>query len=61
MAIDVRAVIHFLYLLDKPDEEVLGRFENAYGEGIVNLKTAQRWTSQFRNGETKRDDKPRPR
>jgi hypothetical protein len=38
MTIEGRAVIHFFYLRDKPDENTLARLENAYGEGTVNLE-----------------------
>jgi hypothetical protein len=38
MTIEVRAVIHFFYLLDMPGENVLARPESIYGEEIVNLK-----------------------
>jgi hypothetical protein len=60
MAIEVRAGIHFFYLVETPDEDILARFESAYGEGIVNLKTVQRWTSKFCNGKTDLDDEPWP-
>jgi aspartyl aminopeptidase len=50
MTIEVTAVIDFFYLLDTPYEYILVRLENAYEEGIVNLKTMQRWTSKIRNG-----------
>jgi hypothetical protein len=39
MIIEARAVIHFLYLLNMPAEDNVARFENADGEGVVNLKT----------------------
>jgi hypothetical protein len=55
----MRAVIHFLGLLDMPDEDILARLETAYGEGIVNLKVVQRWTSKFCNGQTDLDDERR--
>jgi transposase len=59
MTIEVRAVIHFFYLLNTPDEDILAQLETAYGEGIVNLKTVQRWTSKFRDKKTDLDDQPR--
>jgi hypothetical protein len=31
MTIEVRAVIHFFYLLDTPDEDILAQLESAYG------------------------------
>jgi hypothetical protein len=37
------------------------QLENAHGEGIVNLKTVQRWISKFCSGKTDLDDEPRPR
>jgi hypothetical protein len=60
MTIKVRAVIHFFHRLDMPDEDILARLENAYGEGIANLKTVQHWTLKFRNGKTDIGDEPRP-
>jgi hypothetical protein len=59
MTIEMRAVIHFFYLLDAPDENVLARLGTVYGR-IVNLKTMPRWSSKFRNGTTDPDDEPRP-
>jgi hypothetical protein len=43
----MRAVIHFFYLLDTPDEDILARLETAYGQDIVNSKTVRRWISKF--------------
>jgi hypothetical protein len=53
-------VLCFFSLLVTSDEDVLARLESAHGEGIVNLKTKQRWSSKFRNRKTKLDDGPRP-
>jgi hypothetical protein len=60
MAIEVRMVIHFFYLLDTPDEDILARLDSAYGEGIVNLKTVQSWTPKFRNAKKDLDEDPSP-
>jgi hypothetical protein len=60
MIIEVRAMVHFFYLLDMPDEYVLVWLGRACAEGIVNLQTVQLWTSKFRNGETDLDDELRP-
>jgi hypothetical protein len=60
MIIEVRAGIHFVYLLDTPDEDVLARLGSPYGEGIVNPKIVQCWTSKFRNRKTDLDDELRP-
>jgi hypothetical protein len=56
MTIEGRAVIYFFYLLNMPDEDILARLECACGEGIVNLKTVRRWTSEFCNGKTNLDN-----
>jgi hypothetical protein len=45
MTIDVRALTHFFYLLDMSDEAIVARLENVSGDGIVNLKAVQGWTS----------------
>jgi hypothetical protein len=42
MTILVTAMIHFFYLWDTPDEDILARLESASAEGIVNLETVQR-------------------
>jgi hypothetical protein len=55
-----QAVIHFLDLLDAPDEESLTRFESTYGQGIIHIQAVQYWTSKFRSGKTDPDDDPRP-
>jgi hypothetical protein len=34
------------------DEDILARLEGAYGKGIVNLKTVQRWIVMLPPGET---------
>jgi hypothetical protein len=60
MTVQVKVVIHFFYLLNAPDEDILTQLENAYGEGIINPKTVQRWTAKFRNGKTDLHDEPRP-
>jgi hypothetical protein len=60
MITEVRAVIYFFYLLDRPGEGILARPERAYGEGIVNLRIMWRWISKFRNGKADLDDEPKP-
>jgi hypothetical protein len=60
MTVEVRAVTHFFYLLDTPDEDILAQLEIAYGKGITNLKTVQCWTAKFRNVKTDLDDEPKP-
>jgi hypothetical protein len=52
----MKTVIHFFYLLDTPYEVVMARLQSAYGEGIVNSETVQRWTSKFRNRKIDPDD-----
>jgi hypothetical protein len=47
----VRSVIHVFYLLDAPDENILAQRDSVYGEGIVNPKTVQLWSSKCLNGE----------
>jgi hypothetical protein len=59
MAIEMRAVVHFFYLLDTPDDNIPALPQTASGEGIVNLQAVQRWISKFRNGKTDLDDRPR--
>jgi hypothetical protein len=60
MTIEVRAVIHFFYLLDTPGEDILARLDSAYGEGVVKVKRLRHWTSKFCNGEKDLDDEARP-
>jgi hypothetical protein len=50
LTIEVRAVIHFFDLLDMPDDDILALIKRRYGDGIVNLKTVQRWALKFCNG-----------
>jgi hypothetical protein len=60
MTIEVRAVIHFLYFLNLPDEDILAKLDSAYGESIVDLKTVRLWTSTVRTRKTNLDDEPWP-
>jgi hypothetical protein len=53
-------VMHFFYLLDTPDEDILAQLEGAGDEGMVHLKPVPCWTSKFRTGKTNLDDEPRP-
>jgi hypothetical protein len=58
MTIEVRPAMYFFYLLDTLDTGALAWLDNADGEGTVNLKTIQHWTSKFRSGSTDLDDEP---
>jgi hypothetical protein len=55
-----RTVIHFFHLLDVLDEDILAPLDSTYREGGINLKTAQRWSSKFPNGETDFGNEPMP-
>jgi hypothetical protein len=50
MTIEVRAVIHFFYLLDTRDEDILGRLQSASGDRIVNLKQCSLGRRNFAMG-----------
>jgi hypothetical protein len=59
MTIEGRAVIHFFYLLDMPDKDVLTRLDSACSEGIINQNSAE-WDLEISQREADLVDEPGP-
>jgi hypothetical protein len=61
MQLDVRAVIHFLYLRQKADEEIYDRSVIAYRRAVVCPRAVRNWVKAFAAGRTDLNDLPKLR
>jgi len=60
MQVELRSVIHFLYLKDFKTTDILLELEHVYGEASVTLRAVQQWVKAFQEGRTELNDLPRP-
>jgi histone-lysine N-methyltransferase SETMAR len=59
MSLEIRAVIHFLWLKELPNQAILAEMHDTYGPEAVTLRTIERWTADFIAGRTELADLPR--
>jgi hypothetical protein len=60
MQIEIRAVIHFLWLKRYRNTDILSQLEDVYCQGVMTLKTVERWTKAFLEERTTLNDSPTP-
>lgn len=58
--IEYRAVIRFLYLKSKTNDEIKTELDSVYGNDAPSIATVKRWTAEFRRGRTSIFDEERP-
>jgi histone-lysine N-methyltransferase SETMAR len=59
MSLEIRAVIHFLWLKNAPNQAILSELEHVYGTGVITLRAIEKWTAAFEGGRTELADLPR--
>jgi hypothetical protein len=52
-------VIKFLWLSGKSSRDIVDEIQRVCGDGKVSLRTVQRWTCRFKNGEISLEDRER--
>ena len=50
MEIEIRAVIHFLFLRGENNKTIHQMINETYGEKTVGLRTVQKWAKRFIDG-----------
>jgi hypothetical protein len=60
MLLEIRAVIHFLWLKKFPNPEISHKIDSVYESVIIWFRTIQKWTHRFEGGEHSLEDEPRP-
>jgi histone-lysine N-methyltransferase SETMAR len=58
--IKYRAVIEFLYLKKKTNDEIKAELDDVYGDSAPSIATVKRWTAEFKRGRTDIFDEARP-
>jgi hypothetical protein len=59
MSVEMRSVIHFLWLKDLTIAKISREIDDVYGQGAPYLSTVQRPVARFTAGEERREDRPR--
>jgi hypothetical protein len=59
MNVEIRSVIHFLWLEDASNEQIMSQIKETYGDRVIHLRSVQRWTHEFTAGRTELDAFPR--
>jgi hypothetical protein len=59
MSLEIRAVIHFLWLKNFPNAEISREIDSIYGEDVIGLRAIQKWTHRFEDGDHSLDDRPK--
>jgi len=60
MDVEIHSVIHFLWLRGASNEQIMSQIKETYGDGVIHLRSVQRWTHDFAAGRTELDALPRP-
>jgi transposase len=53
---DFRVLINFMWKKGLPNKVITTELNEVYGEGIISLRTVQKWTKRFNDGEESFDD-----
>jgi len=56
---EIRCVIKFLWSSGESNPGIVDKMHRVYGNGCVSLRTVQKWTCRFRNGEISLEDRER--
>jgi transposase len=60
MEIEIRAVIHFLWLKQYRNPDIFSKLEDVYDMGVTTLQTVESWTKAFTEERTTLNDSPTP-
>jgi hypothetical protein len=47
MPLELRAVIHFLWLKQTPSQAILSEFDDVYGKDMITMPAVEKWTAGF--------------
>jgi hypothetical protein len=47
MSLELRTVIHFLWLKHTPNQAILSELEEVYGKDVISLRAVEKWTTAF--------------
>jgi hypothetical protein len=59
MSLEIRAVVHFLWLKNLPNLEISHKIDSIYGSGVIGFMVIQKWMHRFEEGEHSFEDEPR--
>jgi hypothetical protein len=59
MSLELRAVMHFLWLKRAPREAIHCELEEVYGKDVITLRTIKKWTATVEGRHTDLADWPR--
>jgi DNA invertase Pin-like site-specific DNA recombinase len=57
---EIHSVIYFLWLRGASKEKIVSQIQETYGDGMIYVQSAQRWTHDFAAARTELDALPRP-
>jgi hypothetical protein len=60
MSLELRAVIHFLWLKHVLNQAILSEFEEVYGKDVISLQDVEKWMAVFDSEHIEFADLPRP-
>jgi hypothetical protein len=60
MALELRALIHFLWLKHSPNQAILSELDEVHGNDVITLRAVEKLTASFDGGGTELADLPRP-
>jgi hypothetical protein len=56
MSLQLRTVIHFVWLKHTPKQAILSELEEVYGKDVVSLPAFEKWPAAFHGGGTELAD-----
>jgi hypothetical protein len=59
MSLELRVVIHFLWLKHTANQAILSEIEEVYGNIVISLRAVENWTATFDGAGTELADLPR--
>jgi hypothetical protein len=60
MSLEIRAVFHFLWFQKLLNVAICRNIDAVYGEGVIRLRTIQKWTHRFEEGDDSLEDELGP-
>jgi transposase len=60
MDLEILSIIHFLWLRGASNEQIMSQIKETYENGMIHLRSVQRWTHDFAAGRAELDALPRP-
>jgi hypothetical protein len=59
MDVEIHSVRHFFWLRGASNEQIMSQIKETYGDGVIHLRSVQRWTHDFAAERTELDALPR--